>query len=104
MKTVELKRYQCEICGAQYANEAEAKRCESVPRREDKGVKPGDLVRVLSGDGAGRLATVTSVFVYDKDWGHYAAERYWHTVGVTAKIVDDWGSRQLTFDAYEVKK
>lgn len=54
------------------------------------------------GDGKGQMAKVTKIFVYSMDWGHYAWKRYWHTVGITADLVESWGSRQLTFDSYEV--
>jgi hypothetical protein len=69
---------------------------------QDKGVKVGDVVLVTKGDGAGSKATVESRFIFDMEWGHYAWERYWHTVGLTAKLNDSWGTRQLTFDSYEV--
>jgi hypothetical protein len=93
--------FQCELCQTVYRTEAEAKRCESVPVHEDKGAKVGDIVRVLTGEGKGELAKVTRRTVIDKDWGHYAAKRYWHTVAVDANLINSWGSRFLTFDAYE---
>lgn len=100
MKTVQVTYYTCELCGARYSNESEARKCESRPVTHD-GVKVGDRVRILTGEGVGDTGIITAVFVYDKNWGHYAWERYWHTVGITAKIDGHTGSRQLTFDAYK---
>ena len=104
MKTIEKKFYKCEICGSEYTTQKEALGCEARPLKQDKGVKKGDIITITKGDGAGKKAKVTRVFVYDKEWGHYAWERYWHTVGLSADLIgkDTWGSRQLTFDDYEV--
>ena len=94
--------YKCSICDAVYGTEREALNCEKRPRSKDKGVKIGDIILITGGDGTGQKAKVTSIFVYDKSWGHYAWERYWHTVGLSADIIGGYGSRQLTFDDYEV--
>jgi hypothetical protein len=99
-RAVPATLYLCEICKRAYQSEAAAKECETRSISEDKGVKVGDRVRVLRGDGVGVLATVESVIVYDREWGHYAWERYWHTIGLIARL-DTWGHRQLTFDDYE---
>ena len=96
--------YQCEKCKADYSSKAEAKKCEAKAISQDKGVKVGDIVMITQGDGKGLKAKVESVYVIDKSWGHYAWERYWHTIALTAKIVDSWGSRLLTFDSYETLK
>lgn len=101
MKTIPIEEYQCETCGTKYRNEADARRCESKAIAEDRGVQNGDKVRIIRGDGMG-LATVEGRHIYSRDWGHYAWERYWHTVGLTAKCDEGWGHRQLTFDDYEV--
>lgn len=101
MNTIQITRFKCEICGETYSTAQEALNCERKPVSEDKGVKPGDKVRILSGEGTGEIATVERVFVLDKDWGHYAAARYHHTVAVNAKLDNSWGNRQLTFDSYE---
>jgi hypothetical protein len=101
METINLVRYKCSICGTTYDIEKEALECESRPISQDKGVKIGDKVFITRGDGSGNIATVSSVFVYDKHWGHYFWETYWHTIGLTAKLDDAPGSRQLTFDSYE---
>ena len=97
---VTITKYKCAICGAMYDTFTAAESCESRPVRQDKGVKIGDRVRVTAGDGVGRLGPVEAVIIFDKEWGHYAWERYWHTVGVTAAL-DEGFHRLLTFDSYE---
>jgi len=93
--------YQCSICEEEYGTEKEALDCESKPVTEDKGAKIGSRVKILSGQGEGQLATVDKILIFDKYWGHYAWERYWHTIGVTAKL-DSFGHRLLTFDDYKI--
>lgn len=93
--------YECSVCGAEYETEKEAASCERKKVTKDKGVKKGDTIKITNGDGTGKYATVEDIFIYSKYWGHYAWKRYWHTVGLNAKLIDDWGSRQLTFDDYE---
>lgn len=100
MKTSTVKKYECELCGTVYESEEAAKRCESRPVSQDKGAKVGDRVYITGGDGIGEQAIVQSRHVYSREWGHGQWERYWHTVGLTAKMADTWGSRQLTFDDY----
>jgi len=100
MKTFQIQQYQCEICGYHYGTAEAAQTCESKPVSEDKGVKIGDVVLVTNGDGQGMKAQVESRFIINMEWGHYAWERYWHTVGITAKVLDSGGYRQLTFDNY----
>lgn len=101
MKIVPATFYECEICHERYGSAEKALECESKPVTGDKGVKVGDTVRIVRGDGAGyENAKVTAVTIYSKNWGHYQWERYWHTVGLVAKL--DLGSRTLTFDDYEV--
>jgi len=102
MKTTSRTIYQCEICQTQYDSEDQAKYCESKPISQDKGVKIGDIVLIKRGEGAGKKAKVDHISIINKDWGHYAAERYHHTPMITAKIINDWGSRSLTFDDYEL--
>ena len=92
--------YTCEICGRAWGNESIALKCESRPVTQDKGVKVGDEVKILRGDGIGEIAIVTSVGIYDMEWGHYAWEHYWHTVFVVADLPSG-GTRQLSFDCYE---
>lgn len=105
METILEVNYKCSICGTTYKDEKSAYDCEEKPISQDKGVKVGDKVFILSGDGTGEIATVKRRMVVDKSWGHYAWERYWHTVMISADIDGSYGSRQLTFDAYEpVKK
>jgi hypothetical protein len=101
MKTTQVERYQCEICETWYESKQEAAKCESRPVSQDKGVKVGDIVLITQGDGAGETGKVKRIFVYSKDWGHYAWDRYWHTVALDADIINSWGTRQLSFDSYE---
>jgi hypothetical protein len=97
-----VKQFECSICGNVYGNADSAIGCEERGITHNRNVKEGDTVRILNGQDSGSLATVTKVFIYDKYWGHYAWERYWHTVGLVAKIKGGYASRQLTFDDYEV--
>ena len=99
--TQTITSYECSICNHVYATEKEALSCESKKITGDKGVKKGGRVMILSGDGKGELATVESIHIKDKYWGHYVWKRYWHTVSVTAKL-DSGGHRLLTFDSYEL--
>lgn len=101
MEVLTIKRYRCQTCGTIYESEKTANDCESRPVLQDKGVTIGDLVRVTGGDGAGGEAIVKSRFIINRDYGHHAWQRYWHTVGLTAKLVSGLGHRQLTFDNYE---
>ncbi len=101
MKTSTVQRYTCETCGTTYDTEDAARLCESRPVSQDKGAKVGDSIRIIRGEGQG-LAKVENRFIYDRAWGHYAWERYWHTVGLQAKCANGYGHRQLTFDDYEV--
>jgi len=101
-EVVKLTRYKCSKCGALYGSQTDAESCESRPITKDKGAKVGDIVTILNGEGAGQKAKVTNVHVIDREWGHYAWERYWHTVSVTADLVDGYGTRHLTFDSYKV--
>jgi hypothetical protein len=103
MKEFTVTKYKCETCGAVYESVLDAKSCEKKQVTHDKGVKIGDTIRIVRGDGQG-LAKVTGRFVYNKEWGHYAWKRYWHTVGLAADCLGEgaWGSRQLTFDDYDL--
>ena len=104
MQEFQITRYKCQTCGHVYDKKEVAAKCETRPVSHDKGVKVGDVVLIIAGDGDGKTATVDSVYVMDMEWGHYAWERYWHTVALTAKINDGPGSRMLTFDCYEPMK
>lgn len=101
MEEVQVTRYKCSTCGKVYDSKASAEACEAKPVSQDNGVKVGEVVRITQGDGAGELATVETVYVIDREWGHYTWERYWHTVALTAKLNKGWGHRMLTFDSYE---
>lgn len=99
MKTLTITKYQCETCGSMYDKEDAAKACEAIPRIYDKGVKIGDLVRITSGDGTGLKCKVDSIRVLEPSWG---PKRYAHSVVVSGEVVGSWGSRMLTWDAYEI--
>ncbi len=101
MKEIIVTTYQCEKCLTQYKNEKEALQCEAEPITQDKGVKVGDIVIITQGDGTGSKAKVTKTWIIDRDWGHYAWEKYWHTVAISADIIGSYGSRMLTFDSYK---
>jgi len=102
MQTKERTYYICDICGSSYYTEEQCLLCESKPKTHDKGVRVGDVVKVTAGDGSGKFAQVTDVGVCDKEYGHYQWEKYWHTVYLHAKLIDDVGSRMLLFDSYDV--
>lgn len=102
MKTETFQKYQCEICKEYYSSPEDALDCESKSVTQEKCVRVGDLVRITLGDGTGSLCKVKHIGIISKYWGHYAWERYWHTVYVDGDVVDGWGSRFLTFDSYEV--
>ncbi len=98
-----VSKYRCEICDTVYDSADDARACEDRPVSQDYGVKPGDRVLILSGDGTGVYATAESTTVFSRDWGHHAWKHYWHTVGIVANV-DTGGCRLLTFDAYELVK
>lgn len=103
MKILTVNKFQCEICKEFYDKKEDAEKCESRPIYQDKKVKVGDLVKIKSGDGAGKLAKVYKVAIRDMYYGHYVHERYWHTITVIADIMDDGGgTRILDFDSYEI--
>jgi len=104
MKEFSVKKYKCEICDHVYDNQNDAELCESKSISQDKGVKVGDTVFITGGEGKGSMAKVRSVYIVDMNWGHYAWERYWHTVSLTADVIEGFGSRLLTFDQYEKNK
>lgn len=92
--------HQCNMCKTIYESKEEAAQCESKPISQDRGIKIGDLVMITEGDGTGALAKVKRTYILSMGWGHYAAQRYWHTVALEADICDSWGTRLLTFDSY----
>jgi hypothetical protein len=102
VEQLQITRYKCGTCGSVYDASESAELCDSKPVTQDRGVKVGDVVRITAGDGSGGLATVEQVYVLSRDWGHYAWERYWHTVALNAKLNRGYGHRMLTFDSYEV--
>lgn len=90
--------YACIVCDQEYASEEDAKACEEKSVTHDRGVNANDLVLITSGEGTGSLGVVNKVLVFPREYG----ERYWHTVGLNVDVVDSYGSRILTFDAYAV--
>lgn len=99
MKTIIEPKYECEFCKSRFNSEKECMACENRKVTQDKGVKAGDKVRVLSGDGAGEIATVMRTFVADKYWGYVHWEKYWHTIVLMVEL--KVGHRILGFDKYE---
>lgn len=91
MKIKTETHYVCEVCGEEHSTPEGAKKCEALGAKTPK-YKVGDIVTILSGDGAGEKAKITKVFYYEPSWG---GERYAHAVGYHADIIDSWGSRQL---------
>lgn len=104
MEVMQVQRYKCDVCGHVYDDKARAEKCESKPVQHDRGVKVGDTVTITAGEGAGLTGTVERIYVIDREWGHYAWERYWHTVALEAKVNGSYGHRMLTFDNYETIK
>ena len=97
-----IEKFKCPTCGKLYTERRDAEVCAARPVSQDRSVKVGDTVRITGGDGAGHTATVERIYVLDREWGHYAWERYWHTVALTARVNGSWGHRMLTFDNYEL--
>lgn len=95
-----LIKYRCGVCGEAYNNETRANECESRPITDDKGVKVGDVVIITAGEGKGEKAVVKNRIIFDREWGHYMWERYWHSVGLAVNLLNNTGSRQLTYDCY----
>lgn len=101
MKEVTYTKYRCEVCGATFDNAEAALECEAQPVMQDKGVKPGDRVKVLTGDGRGMIAVVDKVYPLSRAVVHHMWRRYWHTVAITVEF-SDRTMRWCTFDEYEV--
>lgn len=103
MKTIITQpKYQCEICQKIYDHEAQAIKCESRPIQHDRGVKVGDIVKIINGDGKGEKAKVTRIGIFDAEYGHYQADAYHHSVYLLADCIESFGSRQLAFTDYEI--
>ncbi len=101
MKQITTLSYACDICGEQFSAEVDALECEARPISQSKGVKVGDIVKITKGEGQGR-GEVTKVFIIKKSWGEWSWKIYWHTEAITAKCLDSYGERLLTFDDYEI--
>lgn len=104
MKEVQITKYQCKKCKKEYKEKDEAISCEKKEITEDRGVKIGDIVKVTGGEGSGGCGKVTRVNVINKYWGHHEWARYWHTIAIEVDLINDIGSRFLTFDNYETIK
>ena len=107
MKAIATTQYQCEICKSLYTSEKNATTCESQPVTRDQGAHMGDIILILTGEGAGETATVNRrIILGPENIGHDkncnpSSLRYWHTVAVVGDVYDHWGSRYLLpFDAY----
>ncbi len=98
MKEIIEKSYECEKCGSQYSTAKKALKCEVKKIKHDYGIKVGDIVLITSGDGAGYNGKVKSTTIL----GNYDLY-YLHTVALEVDIINSWGSRLLTFDAYQYK-
>lgn len=94
-----IKKWRCIVCNEIFNDIMEAARCEAEPVTKDKGAKLGDRVLITKDDGKGKTAIVNEISVLSKT---YAGLYFWHTIAVAAKIENDWGTRFLTFDSYEV--
>ena len=102
MKEIKQTKYQCSLCKEIYGAEEEALSCESRPISQDKGAEIGDKVEILSGQREGEKAIIDRISIIGKYWGHYAWKQYWHTVAVSTKLVNNTGSRFLTYDSYKL--
>ena len=102
MKKIQKTYYVCEICNQHYISKEKAEECESKPL-QSSGVKIGDTVKILSGDCTGDAAVVEEISICDRNWGHYMADRYWHTERVFVDFPNGL-TRVLTFDAFEKVK
>lgn len=102
MNKITTTKYQCETCHGIYDEETKARRCEEKEITGDRGADIGDTVLITSGEGSGKKAVVESIHLKSMYWGHYSWERYWHTISVTAEVVDGFGGRNLTFDSYKM--
>jgi hypothetical protein len=98
MKTLTIQKYACGICGHAYDSKESALKCESRPVTHDD-VQIGDEVEIATGEGQGQRLKVEEKWIVSMEWGHYAWERYWHTVSCSGPVLGSWGHRQLTFDA-----
>lgn len=68
---------------------------------DNTNVKVDDVVRVTFGEGTGKRAKVLETHLSPcHDLG--TPMRYWHTLVLHARLIDDWGDRTLYFDWYEV--
>ncbi len=98
MKTIVTTTYSCDVCGCQYSSPESAIRCEQLPILHDFGVKVGDSVKILYGDGSGERAVVESLHVASpSDVPPILA----HSRYLIAKCVESYGSRVLYHLQYE---
>jgi len=94
--------YACDLCGKSFEHLVSAEECERLPIQNRK-AEIGEIVRILSGEGKGLLATVKYTRVLEPGWG--PGSMYDHTWAVSVDITEPGGkyigSRFLTFDTYE---
>jgi len=100
MKTKQVTKYICDICGSVFSNKEDALFCESHAVVNNKPVNVGDVVTITSGDGWGELAKVTKLVVFP--CGSGCPKRYWHTVMAEVNLINSFSSRLLFFDGYEL--
>lgn len=103
MKTVTIEMYHCEICGAEYSNAVDCLENEKIPISHDKGVKVGDKINIITGEGRG-LGEVSSIFIVQCNNQYGYPKEYWHSVALIAECKQAFGSRSLCFNDYEVIK
>lgn len=104
IKKKEVILYICEICNTSYENKEVALKCEQKPITHEKGVKVGDIVKITYGEGKGGLAKVIKTYICNRFEGHYASEKYWHTVALNVDSMNNLGTRCLYYDWYELVK
>ena len=63
MKTINVIKHQCEICGGLHDTEDAARMCEATPITQDLGVRVGDKVMVTVGPLRHHKATVDGIMI-----------------------------------------
>jgi len=81
---------ECSVCGAKYTDHEMANKCERTPPIQGTKPKVGDIVMILSGDGAGERMRVTRVWITRV----VSEEREPppHIIGCDGDLIDSWGS------------
>lgn len=100
MKTRTITLYICDICGEEYATEAQAENCAAHPVQYSRGVDVGDRVRITDGQCAGLLLEVESIFITrPTDCGR--DQNYWHAIALYGKVLGGLGHMLLHYNNYE---